>query len=149
MILKKVGAEDRDTYIALADEFYSSAAVLHKIPEENFGRTFETVVASSPYARLFLLMNGSVAVGYLLTAETYSQEAGGKVIWIEEIYVSPKFRGNGIGKTAIEELKILAQKEGVKRIRLEYEPSNADAVRLYEKLGFADFGYKQMVIENN
>ena len=31
-------------------------------------------------------------VGYLLTAKTYSREAGGLVLWLEEMYMRPAYR---------------------------------------------------------
>ena len=94
----------------------------------------------------YIFESGGKVAGYALLAKTYSQEAGGLVMWIEEIYVMPEFRGNGIGKAFFS--YILQNKPyGVKRFRLEVEKENAGAVRLYKSFGFKFLDYDQMIID--
>lgn len=147
MKLRKAVAADKETYIALAREFYASDAVLHTIPDGNYAATFCEAVGGSPYVDCYMVSFGNVTAGYVLTAKTYSQEAGGVVWWIEEIYIRPEFQGKGIGGAVLRRLKEDAEKSGAARLRLEYEPSNVRAVRLYEKYGFVRLCYNQMVIE--
>lgn len=147
MILNMVSRADKQKYIALSHEFYHSAAVLHPVPDSNLEVTFDEAIKGNPCIGLYLLDFDGQTAGYLLTAVTYSQEAGGKVVWIDEIYVKPDYRGKGIGGAAIKEIIDAAKRNGVARIRLEYEPDNTAAVRLYEKLGFKKLGYSQMCIE--
>ena len=91
------------------------------------------------------VLDGEVA-GYSLLAKTYSQEAGGKVVWIEEIYVLPSFRGRGIGKAFFDFL-LQNRPEDVKRLRLEVERENERAVKLYKSFGFDFLDYDQMIID--
>ena len=35
--------------------------------------------------------------GYALLAKTFSQEAGGLVVWLDEMYVRPAYRSKGLG----------------------------------------------------
>ena len=81
-----------------------------------------------------------------MTAYTYSNEAGGKVVWIDELYVSPKFQGKGLGREFIRYIKSLFGEFA--RIRLEVEESNDGATRLYKREGFSQFNYTQYVIED-
>ncbi|MDD3921481.1 MAG: GNAT family N-acetyltransferase, partial [Eubacteriales bacterium] len=58
----------------------------------------------------------------------------------------PAFQGLGLG-TAFFDF-VLREYEGkVARIRLEIEPANRRAKKLYEKLGFQDIGYESMVLD--
>ncbi|HBR02943.1 MAG TPA: GNAT family N-acetyltransferase, partial [Ruminiclostridium sp.] len=49
-MIRKLNIEDKDRYIAMSKEFYSSDAVLHTIPEENIYKTFGLLTTGSPYA---------------------------------------------------------------------------------------------------
>lgn len=142
-MIKEVTEKDRENYIYLMKEFYDSDGVLHKIPAENFDRTFDEIVNSDRYANGYLFEFNGKAVGYALTAKTYSNEAGGMVIWIEEIYVQPEYRSKGLGKEffAYIDSKI---DENVKKIRLEVRLDNKRAIKLYENLGFRKSKYMQM-----
>lgn len=146
-MIRKVKPEDKEAYIAMSKAFYKSDAVMHDIPEEHFYRTFEELMSGSPYADAYIVEQDGKAVGYTLLAITYSNEAGGLVLWIEEIYILPEYRGKGYG-TEIFEFLDKEYGNKVARIRLEVEETNSRAIRLYNKLGFKYLDYKQMYKES-
>ena len=92
---------------------------------------------------LIFELEGKTA-GYALLVNTWSQEAGGRAVWIDEIYVLPEFRGQGMAKQFSAELKEIAP---AARYRLEIEPDNERAEALYKSVGFEELGYKQLVID--
>ena len=79
-----------------------------------------------------------------MIAKTFSQEAGGYVWWIEEVYIREKFRSRGLGREFFRYLEEQKGKE-VTRLRLEVEEENTRAVSLYERLGYEVLDYVQMV----
>lgn len=137
---------DKETYLKMAREFYATDAVLIHVGEEHFLSTFDELMRSDEYAICYIFELDGKTVGYSLLAKTYSQEAGGLVLWIEEIYVSPEFRGRGIGK-AFFDFILKNKPRDVKRLRLEVERENEGAVRLYKSFGFDFLGYDQMIID--
>lgn len=143
-MIRPITPRDREIYLTLCREFYQSPAVLHPVPEEHFERTFQRLTAASPFAKGFLLEADGKPAGYALLAVTFSQEAGGEVWWIEELYLRPEFQGQGFGSALFRYLEEI-RPETVTRFRLELEPENQDARRLYERLGFSQLGYDQMV----
>ena len=144
--IRPICKDDRNVYLKMAAEFYKTDAVLLHVGEEHFRSTFEELMRSDEYALCYIFeLDGEVA-GYSLLAKTYSQEAGGKVLWIEEIYVSPDFRGRGIGKAFFEFL-LKKLPSDVKRLRLEVERENSGAVKLYKSFGFDFLEYDQMIID--
>ena len=143
-MIKKLTENDREVYISLAKEFYDSNAVIKPVPCEYFEKTFDEMMHSNTYAEGFLLTLENQPVGYALLAKTFSQEAGGIVIWIEELYVRPEFRSKGLGK---EFFAFLYKERPAARYRLETEHENTRANELYKKLGFTEFPYEQMVKE--
>jgi ribosomal protein S18 acetylase RimI-like enzyme len=141
-MIRKFEEKDKELYLQLALEFYNSEAVLHSIKKENMTATWDEMMRSDVYAEGFLCLDGNVPVGYLLIAKTFSQEAGGLTIWAEELYVRPEFRGKGAGS---EMLEFLFKNRPAVRYRLEIEPENVRAKKLYTRLGFESLPYGQMV----
>ena len=147
-MLKKLEKEDRADFIALSEEFYASPAVLHGVPRSHHERAFEELMRSDAYICCYLLYDGAAKdvppAGYALLQKTYSREAGGFCYWIDEIYVRPAFRGRGLAK----ELFAFADGLHGARLRLEAEPDNERAIKLYRALGFQPLPYVQMIKES-
>lgn len=144
-MLRNININDKKEYIEMTKEFYTSEAVLHSIPQEYIETTFDNLVNDTPYAKGYMIeYNGEVA-GYVLLAITYSNEVGGKVVWIEEIFIKEEFRGKGIGKKVFGQIKEL--NKDAKRFRLEVTKENLGAIRLYENLGYENLDYLQMTID--
>ena len=125
-------------------EFYSGDAVLHPVPEDYFERTFDTLMKSDTYASAYIIEEAGEKAGYALLAKTWSQEAGGIVIWIEELYIRPEFRGYGLGTKFLSSVR---KEFPSARLRLEVEPENTGAVALYKRLGFTPLEYVSYVVE--
>ncbi len=143
-MVRQVTFKDKELFISLMKEFYASDAVLHEIAEQNFYQTFFEVTSDSPYAIAFLTEHEGKPAGYALLAFTYSNEAGGLVLWLEELYIRPAFQGKGLGS---EMFAFIDEhyKDKVARMRLEIEPANEGAKRLYSRLGYEPLDYEQMV----
>lgn len=137
-MIRKIIIEDKNEYITMAEDFYNSPAVLSSVPRSNFEDTFEELMKSSTYAEAFIFEQETEIAGYGLIAKTYSQEAGGTVIWIEEIYIKEKFRNKGLGSEFINYVK---ENIPAKRYRLETEPENLKAQELYKRQGFKHLEY--------
>ena len=81
--------------------------------------------------------------GYALLSLTYSNEAGGLCVLLEEIYVREDFRGCGLGKEFFSWTE--NRYPQARRFRLEVTASNARAAALYTRLGYKKLDYVQMI----
>lgn len=97
---------------------------------------------SDVYLMACLLFQGDTPVGYGLLSRSFSPEAGGPVVWVEELYIRPQARGAGLGSAFFSWLE---QTLPAARYRLEVEPDNLGAIRLYRRKGYAPLPYLQMV----
>ena len=104
-MFRKINQNDKDFYINSVKAFYSSDAVLHSIPESYITKTFDELMASDVYAECYIIEKEGERAGYALLAKTFSQEAGGIVVWLEEIYILPEFRSCGLGGKFLRFLK--------------------------------------------
>jgi len=141
-MIRRITPADRDIYLAMAWEFYHSEAVLHAVPDENYARAFDEMMRSDAYMLGLIFEWEEQAAGYALLCKTYSQEAGGMAVWIDELYLRPEFRNRGMGKNFFAELESIVP---AARYRLEIEPDNLRAEKLYKSMGFEELGYKQLV----
>lgn len=143
-MIRKFTENDKAIYLEMAKEFYHSDAVLHPVPDSYLERTMEEALRSDTYVQLYIFESDGEDAGYAMTAKTFSQEVGGYVLWIEEVYIREAFRSKGLGReffAYVEEQR----KSGVSRIRLEVERDNTRAISLYERLGYEVLEYVQMV----
>ena len=144
--LRKMIPEDWTAMEGFLRDFYHSPAALHTVPLENMERTFRA--ALNPEERLlegYLALDGDTPVGYVYVTFCYSSEVGGKCVFLEEIYLSPAFRGRGHGGEILDWLR--KQYPEALRFRLEVNPDNPGARRAYEKKGYQVMNYTQMVID--
>lgn len=143
-MIRALEERDREVYIKMAHDFYHSPAVLHPIPDAHFVRTFEECMRSGAYSKGYILEAVGQTAGYALVSKSYSQEAGGFVYWLEELYIVDKFRSRGLGSEFLRYVEENKEKDVV-RLRLEVEAENTKAVSLYKRLGYEVLDYVQMI----
>ena len=135
---------DKRAFLEMSREFYSSDAVLHAVDPSFHEKAFAELLRSGTYLTCFVFECGDRVAGYALLSKMFSREAGGMVVWIEEIYVRSAFRGRGVGGAFFAWLR--ANVPAI-RYRLGVEPSNERAQSLYRRLGFSELPYVQMVLD--
>lgn len=145
-MIRRLIPSDREIYIKMAEEFYSSSAVSHSVPKENFGKAFDHMVTTGVYMTGYLFELDDSPAGFGVIAKTYSQEAGGTVIWIEDLYVRSEYRGKGLATDFFSRIGD-DYKDAAVRWRLEITKDNIDAKRLYERIGFETCPYIPMIKE--
>lgn len=128
----------------MATKFYGSNAVLHNIPVEYMERTFNEAMSNSPYAKCHIIEHNTETADYGLISITYSNEAVGLVVLIEELFIKKPFRGLGLGGKYLDFIHNI-NSGTARRFRLEISKSNTEAERLYLKKGYEELNYKQMV----
>lgn len=140
--IRPVREADRETFLTMSREFYGSDAVLHPIPEAYHTATFEELIGSERYLKCLFFEAEGAAVGYALLNFTFNHEAGGRVTWVEELYVRPAFQGRGCARQFFAWLE---EHFPAARYRLEVEPENERAMALYRRVGFKPLPYAQMI----
>ncbi len=146
MIVRPFSERDRSSVLDMMTSFYASPAILHKAPKETLERCLDDALNASPYIEGYVFDEDGEVAGYSLVAKSYSTEFGGMCVWIEDLYVLPEFRGKSFASKFFEYLEKRYEKDAV-RMRLEVEPSNESARRLYRKCGYNELPYVQMTKE--
>ena len=66
------------------------------------------------------------------------------MIWLEEVYIRQEFRRSGLGSRFFRFIEEMYEGTAA-RLRLEVEPDNEAAIRLYTRLGYEALPYRQMI----
>lgn len=132
---------DKQTVMEMMETFYNSPAVSTNGSQEIFEKDIENCVGDSPYLEGFVFEKGEEIFGYGMIAKSFSTEFGKPCIWIEDLYIKPAYRGTGIGSSFFAYLEA---KFTDCIFRLEVEPENTRAVRVYQKNGFTTLPYMEM-----
>lgn len=145
MLIRDFISSDKETFISFAGDFYSGGAVLHTVPQSNFEKTFNLCIEKSPLIRGVMLEVDGKPAGYGLLSFMYSNEAGGMTILLEELYILEEHRGNGLGNMFFD--WVAKEYPNAARMRLEVNPENERAIKLYKKRGYEVLNYIQMIME--
>ena len=87
-------------------------------------------------------LEGEQVVGYV-GSQTVIDESD-----MMNIAVHPGFRRRGIAEALVAELEAALRQRGSRALTLEVRDSNAPAITLYEKLGFAQVGLRKNYYRN-
>ena len=110
----------------------------HPVPPEHVRQTLLALREVPSRGRAIVLELEGQVCGYALLIAYWSNELGGEVCTIDELYVEPEYRGR---RHATRLIDSLATGEGLwspkpVALTLEVTPNNVRARQLYERAGF-------------
>ncbi len=146
LTFRDITLADHDLILPMVEDFYQGDAVLHPVDQEILERSFRAAADPlEPLLRGILIEVDGQPAGYIYITLCYSAEVGGRCVFLEEIYLMPAFRGQGLGGEILAWIE--SQYPTARRFRLEVNDINRSAIRLYEKSGYEYLRYEQMVID--
>jgi len=145
-------------HLAVADETHTAIVaellaalfeeVGHTLTAAEIAIIFAETEADDHHSTLLALDDDGDVVGVLTLAETLSLYAGGYIGVINELYVVPEYRSEGVGKILLDAAKRLAEERDWKRLEVTTPGEEyAKTLRFYEREGFVEIGprYKFVV----
>ncbi len=127
-------ADDLPTLLALSQEFYALEE-LH-FDATQAPQTLLTFLENEHFGRLWLIWVDTQVAGYVTLTFGYSLEYGGVDAFVDEIYLRPAFRHQGIGTQTFLFVETKSRELGVKALHLEVLADNEKAYALYTRLGY-------------
>ena len=140
---RPVLASDIDLIIAMMHEFYAIDG--YPIDEHRTRQLFAEFIGNEVLGKVWLVESDGGIVGYVILTLIFSFEFGGKIAFVDELYVSDRARGQGIGTETIDFIKAEAILLDVKILYLEVEHHNTLAQKLYLSAGFESHKRKFMI----
>lgn len=141
---RKFVEEDRENFLNMSEQFFSSPATVSSPDREILSANFANAMDDNGFFTGYMFCDGDKSIGYSLVSLKYETEVGGYTAWIEDLFISDGYRGNGIGSEFLRFIEKAYTKKAI-RLRLEVCPENTGAVKLYQRFGFDFLGYSQMI----
>ena len=92
---------------------------------------FQEFITHEHLGKSWLIYSENEIVGYIILTFIFSFEYGGKIAFVDELFIKETARGKGIGKEAIQFIQREVPKLSLKLLYLEVEPHNENAQKLY------------------
>src|SRR5579872_7442819 len=111
-------------YEKLAHEVVATEAVLR-----------ESLFGARPAAECLIAESGGKPAGFALFFHNFSTFLGKPGLYLEDLYVKPELRGQGVGRKLLAHLARLAVSRGCGRFEWAVLDWNEPAIRFYQGLG--------------
>jgi GNAT superfamily N-acetyltransferase len=113
----------------------------HETEQLPFDETVDREVLANFFAdtslgQLWLIQLGNEVIGYIMVTFGYSLEYRGRDAFIDEFYLYPQYRRQGIGTKTLAFAEDACRVSGVQALHLEADFKNPDAQRLYQRTGY-------------
>ncbi|MGZ6079459.1 MAG: GNAT family N-acetyltransferase [Myxococcaceae bacterium] len=134
MIPTQARPEETDAVIALL----TAQLEEHAIPlgPELLAAAVGGALVDDGRALILVTRDEGTPVGVAYLSFQWTLERGGRVMWLEELYVLPERRGQGTGQRLLEAALEAARARGCVAVELEVEASHSRAANLYARAGF-------------
>lgn len=88
-----------------------------------------------PLAAVLLVEVEQAIVGFATYHPIYSTFLAKPGIWLDDLYLKPEFRHQGIGRKIMQQLCKIADQNGCKRIDWTVATNNLNGIQFYQKNG--------------
>ena len=95
----------------------------------------EAIFGEHNFVRALVAMDGNRYVGYALFFPVFKSFRGEPSIFLEDLYVTPDLRGNGLGFVMLREVAKYAKENGFVRLDWQALKWNEAAINFYKNLG--------------
>lgn len=99
-------------------------------------RATQGLIEDHKLGRILTARLAGELVGVAVISFLWTLEHGGPAAWLDEVYVEPTRRSEGIGRKLVEAAMQVARDSGCIALDLEVDAGHEAAERLYERMGF-------------
>lgn len=136
IVIDDARGEDIPALVALLGELFSIEADFQPDPARQT-RGLRLLLQQPPQrAAIKVARAGEQVIGMVSAQLVISTAQGAASAWLEDMVVSARYRGEGVGKSLLQEITMWAQAQGASRAQLLVDTDNAPALAYYKHLGW-------------
>ena len=129
---------DIDSIVAMMREYYAQDGYTFVDAEARAAALM--LIGEPSLGRLWIAEDKGTIVGYVAVALGFSFEYRGREAFVDELLIAQTHRGRGLGREALEVAEAYCRDAEVNALHLEVERHRENALELYRRRGFTDFG---------
>lgn len=132
--IKKISESQVDELIILIREFaeFEKLSEYCKVSENDLREAF---FGENKFAHCLVAESGDELVAYAIFFPVFKTFRGERSMYLEDLYVSPEMRGQGLGLKMLKEVARIAKDENCVRMDWQALAWNTPAIEFYKKLG--------------
>ena len=96
---------------------------------------YESLFGARPSAEVVLAFAGDEPAGFALWFESYSTFLARPGLYLEDLFVYPRYRGRGLGRQLLRQLARVAVERSYGRVEWSVLDWNVDAIGFYRSIG--------------
>lgn len=100
------------------------------------GPALRKLLRDDSHGHAFLLETCKTPVGYAIMTYNYDLEYGGLEGMLTDLFVLKKYRDQGIGSLALDEIEDFCRDRGIDALELQVRRGNQTAQRFYRQAGY-------------
>jgi GNAT superfamily N-acetyltransferase len=129
-------ASDVDALLRLQAAYYADDG--YPFVEVEARACWQGLLDEPHYGRAWVAAHDDRLVGYAVLTFGYSLEYRGRDAFVDELYVAPEWRGQGLAREALSVIEAACLEADVRALHLEVERDKETARGLYRRWGFVE-----------
>lgn len=135
MIIRKADICDLKPLMSLVLQYHDFDGIQqsHAVTQ----RTIEDLLNNPQWGYFNVLQIDNNLQGYAAICLGYSIEFSGRDAFLDEIYITPQYQGQGFGKQLLKDILQELKRMQINALHLEINQNNKNARMFYQSLGFS------------
>lgn len=135
-MMRKASLIDVQLLSGMMAEFYSGSP--YTLNPRRATDAFTSLLSNERLGSIWIIQSNSRDVGYVVLTLCHSMTYGGLVAAVDDFFIQPAFRGAGLGKAAMAEVRSYCASNGIRAIHVETGSDNPVALAVYRRAGFVE-----------
>lgn len=140
--LREARRGDVPRLVEMMAGFYAESGYV--LRRDRAGDAFGALLDEPRLGRIWLVEQGEDVAGYVVVTVAFAMEYGGLVGVVDDFYVRPERRGEGLGTAALAAVRRASERLGLRALRVEVGPENVVAQAVYRSAGFEPLDHRLM-----
>jgi GNAT superfamily N-acetyltransferase len=142
--MRKASLADVQQLVSMMAEFYSDSP--YTLNPQRATAAFSSLLADERLGLVWFIQSNSKDVGYVVVTYCYTMNYGGLSAVVDDFFIQQPFRGTGLGKAAMAEVRSLCASNGIRAIHVETGHDNSPALAVYRRASFVDTGHAHLTL---
>jgi GNAT superfamily N-acetyltransferase len=126
---------DKEALVSMVLSLYAEDCSIVNMDSDKIYTTIDALMNDPKKGVILVFEHQSRAIGYSILINFWSNEYGGNITFIDELFIIPEFRRKGIATLFFKQL-FTKKINNTIAFQLEVTPKNSYALKLYKRVGF-------------